>query len=90
MNKYLNASLVFASVFLVLIIRSETSRMSYSLYYKSHQAKYSEFENEKMNLDYVGALGAEEIAIGSKIVSLKAPSVSRTVHITTKDVAVTR
>ncbi len=90
-NKYFNAGLVLISVFSVVFIRSEVSRMSYSVYEKSTEAKYSLAAKERLAVTYAGEIGVESLAMGTnKMISLKAPKVSQVVHINNKDIAVIR
>jgi len=90
-NKYFNAGLVLVSVFSVVLIRSEVSRMSYSVYEKNTQAKYSMAHKENLEVHYAGKMGVEALASGTnKMISLKAPKVSQVVHINNKDIAVVR
>jgi len=90
-NKYFNAGLFLMSIMSVIMIRSEVSRMSYSVYAKSNKAKYSEAGREKLAVHYAGQIGADALAAGSnKMISLKAPKKSQVVHVNTKDIAVIR
>lgn len=90
-SKYFNAGLLMMSVLSVIILRSEVSRMSYSIYEKSNEAKYSEAGREQLAVNYAGKIGADALAAGTnKMVSLKAPKRSQVVHVNTKDIAVIR